>query len=255
MLKKSKSSVPLAKGIFKWGPDSALLVAGEAKTEAERALFLIRHDIVSAHYSPGERLKPEELKERYTVGISPIREALLRLTAEGLVKLEGKRGFQVPSASTSELVDIAKVRSELSCLALQEAISLGNDDWEAGIVAAFHRLERTFPLMLKNPREHAQEWERRNRDFHAALESGCNSPWLLHFNAMAFAQSERYRRHFVDYGYLLPDAQKEHHDIMTAALNRNAEAACEQLRHHIAENMSIVMGYMLNQEGAKRMHK
>lgn len=255
MSKKTISYVTQANKISNWGPDSALRIAGEVKTEAERALLLIRHDIVTARFSPGERLKPEELKERYTVGVSPIREALLRLTAEGLVKLEGKRGFQVPGASTSELVDIAKVRADLSCLALQEAIALGNDDWEAGIVAAFHRLERTFPLMQKNPREHSQEWERRNREFHTALESGCDSPWLLHFNAMAFAQSERYRRHFVDYGYLLPDAQKEHHDIMTAAINRNAEEACEQLRHHIAENMRIVMDCMLNMDHVKRRHK
>lgn len=235
-----------------WGPaSSALRIRAVTKTEAERALYLIHDDIVSGRYAPGERLKPEELKERYNVGISPIREALLRLTAEGLVKLEGQRGFQVPSATTSELQDIAKVRSELSCLALREAIALGDDEWEARVVASFHRLERIYPLMVKAPKEHAPDWELRNREFHAALESGCGSPWLLHFNAMAFAQSERYRRHFVDYAFLLPDAQKEHHDIMTAAINRKADEACEQLRHHIAENMRVVMDCMLDPGAAR----
>ncbi len=234
-----------------WGPLHAPVERAPVKTESERALHLIRDDIVTGAYAPGERLRPEELKERYNVGVSPIREALLRLTAEGLVTLQGQRGFQVPAASTSDLADIAKVRSDLSCLAMTEAIALGDDHWEAGVVAAFHRLERTFPLMLKQPQAHAREWEQRNREFHAALESGCGSPWLLHFNAMAFAQSERYRRHYVDYAFLLPDAQKEHYDIMTAAINRDAAAACRQLRHHIAENMAIVMNCLVNPQDAK----
>ncbi len=227
-----------------WGPASIARSAAAPRTHAERALYLIHDDIVSGRYAPGERLKPEELKERYGVGVSPIREALLRLTAEGLVSLEGQRGFQVPPASAAELRDIAKIRTELSCLALRESIAMGDDHWEGRVVAAFHRLERIYPLMVKQPKAHAQEWEVRNRDFHAALESACGSPWLLHFNALAFAQSERYRRHFVDYAFLLPDAQKEHHDIMDAAINRNAKEACKQLTHHIAENMQVVMRCM-----------
>lgn len=223
-----------------WGPYQLPIAAHAPKTQAERALSLIHDDIVSGRIGPGERLRPEELGQRYGVGLSPVREALLRLSAQGLVVLEGQRGFQVPGASDAELLDIARVRSELSCLALRDSIALGDDRWEAGVVAAFHRLERIYPLMVTQPTAHAQGWEARNRDFHAALESACGSPWLLHFNAVAFAQSERYRRRFVDYAFLLPDAQKEHHEIMTAAINRDADLACGRLRHHIAENVAVV---------------
>jgi DNA-binding GntR family transcriptional regulator len=234
-----------------WGPRSAAPRKTPSQTQAEQALQRIHEDIISGAFVPGERLRPEELKQRYSFGLSPIREALLRLSAEGLVSLEGQRGFKVPDASTSELMDIARVRTELSCLALRDSIVSGDDKWEATVVATFHRLERIYPLMVKKPREHAQEWEARNRDFHAALESACGSPWLLHFNAVAFAQSERYRRHFVDYSFLLPGAQQEHHDIMLAAINRNAAAACEHLAHHIAENVQVVLNCMTGGKGAR----
>lgn len=223
-----------------WGPRASSRFELSGETHAERALYLIHDDIVSGRYSPGERLKPEELKERYGIGLSPIREALLRLTAEGLVSLVGQRGFRVPPATLDELRDIAQVRAELSCFALRASIEQGDDAWEARVVAAFHRLERFYPLMVKQPKANHQEWEARNRDFHAALESACGSPWLLHFNAVAFSQSERYRRHFVTYAMLLPHAQEEHHDIMRAAIDRRADEACAHLRAHIAENMQIV---------------
>jgi GntR family transcriptional regulator, carbon starvation induced regulator len=233
-----------------WGPKAAGRSVA-AKTQSERVLQMIHEDIISGRYAPGEKLKPEELKERYGLGLSPIREALLRLTAEGLVSLEGQRGFQVPPASVAELQDIAKVRTQLSCWALRQSIELGDDKWEAAVVAAFHRLERIYPLMVKQPRTTSQEWEARNREFHAALESACGSPWLSHFNAVAFSQSERYRRHFVEYGFLLPDAQKEHHDIMLAAINRRVDEACEHLRRHINENMQVVLGCMTERSKAK----
>jgi DNA-binding GntR family transcriptional regulator len=50
---------------------------------------------------------------------------------------------------------------------------------------------------------------------------------------MVFTQSERYRRHTVEYNRLLPAAQEEHHAIMSAAINRDAEEASRLLTEHI----------------------
>lgn len=240
-----KSSLePSGRVAREWGPQASGRIPLDGKTQSDRAVHLIHEDIVSGRMSPGERLKPEELKDRYGLGLSPIREALLRMTAEGLVTLEGQRGFQVPPASVEELQDIAWIRTELSCLALRRSIELGGHDWEASVVAAFHRMERFLPMVMADPEQHGQEWEERNRDFHAALESACRSPWLLHFNTVAFAQSERYRRRFVDYGLLLPAAQEEHARIMQAAIDRRADEACAFLTAHIAENMKVVVDCM-----------
>jgi DNA-binding GntR family transcriptional regulator len=224
----------------------------ETKTIAELARHRIYEDIVSGALKSGEKLQPDMLKERYGLGLSPIREALIRLSVEGIVSVEGQRGFAVPPTSQAEVRDIARVRFELSAFALGESIRLGDDDWEAAVVAAFHRLERIAEAMRKNPRQYLDEWETRNLAFHAALESGCGSPLTLRLIAQVYGLSERYRRQFVDYRDLLPAAQDEHRQIMEATLARDAPRAIKALEHHIMGNMQKVAVRVERKPGAER---
>lgn len=210
------------------------------RTQGERAYLTLYQAIVAGRFAPGQPLRPEDLKDDFGFGASPLREALLRLTAEGLVQLEGHRGFQMPRASVEELMDIARIRCELSMMALKWSIQRGDDAWEALVVGSFHRLEKAARLMDADPNGNAAEHEARNRDFHLALESACGSPLLLDFGHKAFSRSERYRRHFVDYTRLLPNTHREHKDMMEAALNRRADQACEILRDHIMNNVEVV---------------
>ncbi len=243
-------------GTEAWGPSAAGQMNGRRmRTLSDDAVRQIYQDIVAGRFRPGQKLKPEELKQRYELGSSPIREALLRLSAEGLVLFEGQRGFRVPPASLAELHDIADVRCMLSDMAMRLAIVRGDDNWEANIVAAFHRLEIIARPMAEEPARYLDQWERRNREFHFALEAGCNSPWLLHFSNVAFSQSERYRRLFVHYPVLLPQAQEEHHAIMEAALRRDADAACRHLIAHIRDNVAIVEKAMLEATGETKAAK
>lgn len=215
-----------------------------ARTLAEQAMRLIYDGIVSGRLEPGRKLKPEELKNQYRLGTSPIREALLRLSAEGLVRLEGQRGFSVPGKSEEELRDIANVRCLLSCRALSLAIARGDDVWESGIVAAFHRLEKVAAKMKRHPAQYREEWDRRNLEFHAALEAACGSPWLLRMSAVAASQSERYRRNTIEYDELLPAVQNDHKAIMDAAIGRNANKACALLTKHIDDGAQRVLEAM-----------
>src|SRR6188508_1422076 len=70
----------------------------------------IRADIISCHLKPNEKLRVEALRERYGVGGSPIREALMRLETEGLVELEQNKGFRVSSVSREQLDDLTATR-------------------------------------------------------------------------------------------------------------------------------------------------
>lgn len=231
-----------------WGPSTPAGRSSDSpsRTLGDAAAARIYEDIVAGRLAPGRKLKPEVLKELYGVGTSPIREALLRLSAEGLVVMDGQRGFRVPATSEAELLDIADIRVTLSVLALRRSVARGDENWEAGIVAAFHKLDRLAPHLQEQPAVHREAWEMLNRDFHLSLEAACGSPWLRHFANVAFSQSERYRRQFVEYPVLLPDAQDEHRAIMEAALGRNVEAACAHLAHHIVKGMEIVRRGMMH---------
>lgn len=236
-----------------WGPTAAGQTAhAPMRTLADDAVRQIYNAIVGGAHRPGEKLKVEQLAQQYGLGTSPIREALLRLSAEGLVLFEGQRGFRVPPVSLGELNDIADVRCRLSDMALRLAIARGDDDWEADIVGCFHRLELIAQPMASDPERYLEQWEQRNRDFHFALEEGCASPWLLHFSNVAYSQSERYRRFYVHYPVLLPKAQEEHEAIMRAALARDTDRASSLLIAHIRDNVAIVARAMSERAETER---
>lgn len=66
-----------------------------AETVSDVVFRQIREDIISGTLPPGAKIKLEQAKERYSIGISSLREILSRLTTENLVVAEGQRGFEV----------------------------------------------------------------------------------------------------------------------------------------------------------------
>ena len=216
-----------------WGPKSHAVRNGAPKTLADGAFQRIRADIVKGTLTPGEKLRPDRLSARYGIGLSPVREALSRLASDGLAVAEGQRGFFVAPVSAGELDDVADLRITFSALALERSIKAGDEAWEAGIVSAYYQLNKLVKHMKTSPAAYADEWERRNRAFHAALEGACNSPWLLHMCEILYDQSERYRRNFVAYPKIEPRIYEEHRVIMEAALARDAKTACRVLADHI----------------------
>ena len=123
------------------------------------------------------------------------------------------------------------------------SIRLGDDAWENRVVTTYYQLHKLENLTKREPLTFHDEWERRNRDFHQALESGCGSPWLLHFCDILYDQLERYRRRFVVYTDIHPTIAEEHRQIMELALARDP-AACKVLKQHF-EHAASVIGRMM----------
>src|SRR4051794_22932709 len=93
----------------------------------------MREDIVSGVFQPNERLKFEDLRDRYDSSVGTLREALLHLLSEGFVRSEANRGFTVAPVSLEDFTDITKLRIQFEVQALEEAIRHGDDQWEAEI--------------------------------------------------------------------------------------------------------------------------
>src|SRR5579862_2721505 len=110
------------------------------KTFVDKIYEYLQEDIISNRLLPGQRLHIIQLAEQYQVGPGPIREALSRLLATELVVSISQKGFRVSAISQADLNDIYKTRAHIECLALRLSIEQGNDDWEANILAAYHRL-------------------------------------------------------------------------------------------------------------------
>jgi DNA-binding GntR family transcriptional regulator len=210
----------------------------KTETIAQSVQGRLRSDILFGRLVPDDRLRLERLCDTYEVGMSPMREALAQLVGTGLVVQEGQRGFRVASVSHEELVDITATRVRLETMALRDAIEKGDDDWEAGILAAHHRLARcprTADRLVD------ETWEQLHRKFHLALIEACGSPCMLVFCHTLYDQFDRYRRLAVVASGKHPRISPVHGDIVTAVIARNAARASALLEGHIKEAAAEVM--------------
>jgi DNA-binding GntR family transcriptional regulator len=201
----------------------------------------LRADLLACRIAPGSRLKIQDLCQQHEVSLGAIREALSRLTSEGLVVAEPQRGFRVAPISRADLEDLTMVRIEVESLCLARAIAVGTVDWEARLVAAFHRLSRMPERVASDPARSADDWAEAHAGFHTALVDGADSPWLLRLHAQLYAQSERYRRLSIPLGAMDRDVGGEHRAIMEAALARNTDRAQALMRRHIGATTTILL--------------
>lgn len=210
-----------------------LPVSQETSTLAERAYQLLRRDVLQGLHSPEVKLKVEQLQAQYGLSSSPLREALNRLSQEGLVRSDERRGFRVAPISADDLADITRMRVMLDVSALRESIAHGDDAWEAAVVAAAHSLARLESRMGDGPVVLDDEWTRRHREFHIALLAACPSPRQLAWSASLFDQAERYRYLSARLRQTARRKVDEHDHLMGAVLLRDADTACALLREHI----------------------
>lgn len=207
--------------------------AGHA-TQAEAAYWRLREDIVAGRQKAGEKLPFDRLRKLYGFGLSPLREALSRLAADGLVVARGQRGYWVAPISRAEFDDITSMRLFVEPEALVRSIRNATLDWETAVVAAFHRLNRIEARLDEDPAGSSGLWEAENRRFHLALVANCGSPLLLRFAGSLAEQAQRYRRQAVAL-QAVPKQKlmEEHKALFDAAMGRSEGLAAELLKVHI----------------------
>jgi DNA-binding GntR family transcriptional regulator len=206
----------------------------------DQAFQRLRHDVLTGTFAAGTKLKVEDLQASYGFSSSPLREALSRLSQEGLVRADERRGFRVAALAPEDLHDITRMRVMLDVQALRESIEQGDDAWETAIVAAYYRLEKVESRLPDGPVILDEEWSALHRGFHAALLAACPSPRQLAWSASLFDQAERYRRFSARHRKSARRKSNEHKKLMEATLRRDAATACALLTEHIRSTMRNV---------------
>jgi GntR family transcriptional regulator, carbon starvation induced regulator len=211
-----------------------------ADTLSERAAALIQRDILSGRLPPGSRLGIMDLAEGYGMGATPVREGLSRLVARQLVIALGQRGFRVAPVSEADLRDITCMRVVVEQQALSLSMKLGKDDWEAGIVAALHRMQRYVERTGSKFNEGAEEFDALHKRFHTSLLEACGSPRLLAAHSDLYDQAYRYRRVMMR----RIDSGKEfirlHRELADCVLARDQRRAPPMLETHLKSTIEFV---------------
>lgn len=89
---------------------------------------LLRNDILSGTYAPGDRLIEQNLAERYVTGRATVRSVLVELATEGLVDREANRGATVRKLRVEEAIEITEARSALESLIASAAATVATED-------------------------------------------------------------------------------------------------------------------------------
>lgn len=250
---KGRGGIALQHGL---SDDGSVLVSSaprrprDDEDEAPDVLCQMRQDILAGVFTPGQRIKTDDLRAKYAVSVGTLREALLHLLSEGLVCSELNRGFSVAPVSIADLNDITALRIEFEVKALTDAIKHGDDAWEAEIVTSLHLLMKLGSGDASVARR--SEWPSRHRRFHAALVAGCRSPWLLHFRSSLFDQAERYRSLGRLHRRSPRDVNVEHQQLAEAALARNVTKTSDLAEKHIRRTVDNILATVPELGGRKR---
>lgn len=199
-------------------------VRGEQTPKLREAL---EDDIISGRLKPGQRLDEVGLAERFGVSRTPIREALIQLSASGLVDIRPRRGAYVMLLGPRELVESFELMAEVeaSCARLA-AGRMGDVEREA--IAAAHAACRAAVAASDD-----EAYYPANAIFHGAIYAATGNRVLM-AEALRLQRSlQPYRRLQLRVPRRLGASFAEHEAILEALFARDGALAAERLRAHV----------------------
>jgi GntR family carbon starvation induced transcriptional regulator len=220
----------------------------EADTLTDFVRLSLRRDILSVALAPSVHLTLRDLKSRYDVGATPLREALWSLVGEGLIRYEPQVGFSVADASRDRLVGLSGLRQHMEPWALGHAMQSQDRSWIADVEAAYAVLA-PIDALVGDQRAIGPRWEEAHRLFHLSLLAGCRMPNLLREVSRWYEETDRYRRLISpNLGYTV--GSKGDHDILYEAVCAgDAALATATLERHIIDTTARHLGYFDDSRG------
>nr|WP_281502736.1 GntR family transcriptional regulator [Aliiroseovarius sp. F47248L] len=187
----------------------------------------MRERILSGELAEGETIRQESLAEEYEVSRMPIREALKRLDAEGLVNLTTNRGSTVTKHSLAEIGEIFDLRILIEVDLFRRAIP-------AMTATDFGRCEDILDRMEDSyDADDVSKWGALNYDYHSALYAAANRGLTNELLQRINLQSDRYVRMNLSVMEQREPAKDEHRNMLKLAQERKIDVACEMLTRHI----------------------
>lgn len=202
---------------------------------SERAYSALRDDIVEWRLPPGTLLGEVEQSERLGVSRTPLREALGRLTAEGLTTAAG-RGVVVTAISLADIDELFELRETLEGRAAALAA-------ERGEPVAFRRLQAELldaPALLAAPEPAVQDYYALADRLDAAIDDAISNSYLAQAMRSLRVHLVRIRRMAADNTDRLTTAAAEHAAIAGAIADRNPRLAAAATTVHLHSSLSHI---------------
>jgi len=199
---------------------------------ADELYSILFEQIAAAELRSGDQLVTMRIAEELGVSETPVREALQRLTANGLVESQHNHGFQVARPGPEELHDIFLMRAALEGVAARLMAERGT----ASAIAALHRT--ADDLMRARSEGDFIQYCLRDIAFHSQIARASRHPQLADSTGLealillCFMERRPYRDDGMEAPWY-PGAMDTHHDIVAAIEARDPDGSEEIMRMHI----------------------
>lgn len=202
----------------------------------------LRAAILSGVLAAGTRVNQDRVAAEQGVSHIPVREALRRLEAEGLVTFAPRRGFFVARLSAEDAEELGEMRAALEALAIRLAVPrLTAADLEMAAMA----------IEAAEQSDELTDWSEANWRFHRALYAPCGRPRLMETLENLWRGADRYLRVVWQAERWQARSQREHRAILRACRKQDATTAAELVAGHVTAATAALVVLLRAEEGAK----
>jgi len=203
---------------------------------AEDVARFVRRRIFDGTYAAGEYVRLEQLALELGVSVTPVREALFELRAEGLLEQQPRRGFVVLPVTGRDIADVAEVQAHVGgVLAARAAINV-TDDQLRTLTAIQDQLEDAYA------RDDGERAVRLNHEFHRAINLAADSPKL----SQLMSQITRYAPEsvFPTIEGWPRESMRHHRRLLDAMAGHDAEGARAAMSEHLASGATPLIEHL-----------
>jgi len=208
----------------------------QQKTKKDQVVELLRNAILSGDLEPGNRLTQEELAARFNVSMTPVREAIQQLVAEGILDHSPYKGVQVAEVSPMEVTELYLMRGAVESL----AVRVGVPNLKISDVQRLRSLHEQ--IKIANALGNVTEIRKLNYEFHDLLYQAANMPRLYKLIQTLWIQSPW------DTLYVIPNRTtrivEEHQWIVSAIDQGDAQAASQAMQAHLEAGMQMLIDFL-----------
>lgn len=210
-------------------------------TLSEQIYMILKNDILNQSIPQGEKLTLKNLQERFSTSSTPIRDALTRLTEEGLVNYYSNVGVTVISLSEKDIRELYQFIGDMDALAIQYASA--HPDQSALLEELSYIAKRTATLHDKDKlsEEERQEWTSLSDRFHLVFYDYCDNSRLARAAEKQRSQLTILSKMYQTDHAIQKEIEKSHIFIYEAYRNKEYQKASSLMREHLKQSLQYAL--------------
>ncbi len=209
---------------------------------SEKIHWLIEQDIKNGVLLPGDSIDEISIARKHQLSQTPIREALIKLQAEGLIKSQPRGGMIVSKMSLQQLLSLWELLAELEGIAAKLACQrmLSTE------LTQLKELHQSTTAIVES--EDVEGWQRSNLLFHEIIYKSTRNPYLRQEVLRIRTVTGYYRKHAFGALGQIRTSFEQHEKIIQAIENKDVEQAFAAMNHHMlpANNSTGLTNFIVN---------